>query len=447
MSNSKPINNNNNNNNNRSVCVNSDKLLRSLKKFRINNNDYFIGMSRRTEGNTLRAIIIDLKDNKIFISPEKKFDEIVDKNRLKGNNKLDYWRNIIISSLQKPRNNIELIINDENGKKKELIIKSIKNGFETIIGSIDCCRGPQNAIYLYDKFTTTIEYFMKQSMTNIDANKKLIQTCEESKLLVVEALKIKEENEQNMLRKFVMILNEKKKKIRKQNIEIHRLNAIINGNPSLSLNDEINSNYNGSNSNAVNNKNGHNNNNSNNNNSNNNDNNKDTNPIINNGLNSDNQQRNSNIGTDLSRESIALIHGSNNMDLDIHSDLKLSVDDDIQNSNDKMDNNNNNHGSSKQELSHNNTLSDIIENNDVIDILDDSNDMYGITNMSEIKKSNKKRKKKKRRLVDSQDFADILMNSPPKKKHKTSNNDDISPIIINSNTPPETESFDTNFLV
>eukprot|EP01083_Nonionella_stella_P285466 971643_1 len=205
------------------------KLLKSLEKFTINDHQYYVALIRKSGASSFRLSIIE-KNNTCtcWTSSELQFDKIRNE-ALSGN--MEDFRNHLISALSNPNDHdyqIKHVIQKKSKKTNVFEIQILRKaaGITVLIANIKCYLAKHhgtNLFYLLDKASATLEH-QKQDNTqyrrdNINFQKKYNESLQH----VEEAISAKNKQEQQLLSKFVMILNEKKKKIRALQREINRL--------------------------------------------------------------------------------------------------------------------------------------------------------------------------------------------------------------------------------
>ena len=223
----------------------TDKLVTSFRKFNLlpNNEEWYLAVIR-TLGTDEFRIFLANKDT-CYASNKCNYDIIRNKSYSTTNSK--QFRGHFISAISKPNDrDYEIEVEDQwkgstqnKGKyprKKKLNIVRKAGNLRIIIATITVALNKkdnegQNIEYLFNKITKTL--FAKQQKNEglLKDNIKFQSKYDESLAFMDEAISAKNNQEQELLSKFVLILNEKKKKIRALQQEIFRLKQ--NGNANI----------------------------------------------------------------------------------------------------------------------------------------------------------------------------------------------------------------------
>ena len=220
------------------MSLSKEKLIASFRKFKLspNNNEYYIAIIRSLGTDTFRLVLVDKEA--CYISKESSYDDI--RNESYSTTNMKQFRNVLVSAISKPNDKdyeiqeIEHWGKDKNKteshpKCKELvIIRRAIGGLKIIIANIKVYLGKKgnkgnNLDYLLEKMSKTLIAKQQKNEGLLRDNLKFQDKYNQSLQYIEESISAKNNQEQELLSKFVLILNEKKKKIRALQREILRL--------------------------------------------------------------------------------------------------------------------------------------------------------------------------------------------------------------------------------
>ncbi len=214
---------------------NVPKYVESFRKHKLlpNGKQYFIAMVRQLRGTKFRIAIMN--ENECWISMELLFEKVRNPACTNAN-----FRSDLIMAFAHP-NHEQFEINETNCDKKGnpmsvstaavIPIKLLKvcqkaSGVTIVIANIKCYKSKRtgsNLLYILEKMDKTLLDHKKKNCQLLEDNKKFQERYNQSLVLVDEATLAKNNQEQELMGKFVLILNEKKKKIQALEAEILRL--------------------------------------------------------------------------------------------------------------------------------------------------------------------------------------------------------------------------------
>ncbi len=193
-----------------------------------NNNEYFIGLIRVLQENEFRVAMMD--KNNCWISKSETFEF----HRLENNNmssqNIHQFRNNLVSALTKPNDKdfeikeIDIDKNKNNKNKwKEIKIFRKARGIKCELATFKLYTGKKNLFYLLEKLECTLNGKRRKNREYKGENIKLQQKYNQQMHELNETISDKNEMEKQLLSKFLLVLNEKNKKIKALQDEISQL--------------------------------------------------------------------------------------------------------------------------------------------------------------------------------------------------------------------------------
>ena len=197
------------------------RLIRSFRQFEFapNNQKYYVILFMALKADTFRIAVVD-GSFECWISKEETFASV--KNPAYSD-PTNAFRSHLITALSNPGDQYYAI---EEVNSKELKIMRICDEIRVLIAHIKCYRSRQNGknmVYVFAKIADTLTNQQQTNQKLVRDNQQLQQRWDESLALVDEAILAKNTQEEQLMAKFVLILNEKKKHIAQLQAEIQQL--------------------------------------------------------------------------------------------------------------------------------------------------------------------------------------------------------------------------------